>query len=217
MPKVLPEYLELRRQQILDAAATCFARRGFHQTTMQDICDQAELSPGAVYRYFRSKAEIIQAMCARGHSEDVETIRAAMTQGGTLAVFDELIRSFFSELDDNEVCALTIELLAEARKDEFVLDSIRSGWRVIREPLAEIIREAQTNGEIDATLDPDAVARVMMALYQGLLHQKLVEPEAPVGPYGDAVRALFHGSFWRGPETTVLNKTPDSPPAALRH
>ena len=47
MPKVLPEYLELRRQQILDAAAACFSRRGFHQTTMQDICTEAGLSPGA--------------------------------------------------------------------------------------------------------------------------------------------------------------------------
>ncbi|MGE0685263.1 MAG: TetR/AcrR family transcriptional regulator, partial [Dehalococcoidia bacterium] len=45
MPKVLPEYLELRRQQILDAAAACFTRAGFHQTTMQDICAESDLSP----------------------------------------------------------------------------------------------------------------------------------------------------------------------------
>ena len=63
MPKVLPQYLETRRQQIIDAAAACFARSGFHRTTMQDICNEAELSPGAVYRYFQSKEDIIQA-CA---------------------------------------------------------------------------------------------------------------------------------------------------------
>jgi AcrR family transcriptional regulator len=56
MPKVTEAHLEARRQQILDAALACFSRRGFHQSTMQDICQEAELSPGAVYRYFRSKA-----------------------------------------------------------------------------------------------------------------------------------------------------------------
>ena len=74
MPKVLPEYLELRRQQILDAAATCFSRRGFHQTTMQDICREAELSPGAVYRYFPSKDAIIEGMCNRGQEQNAEAL-----------------------------------------------------------------------------------------------------------------------------------------------
>ena len=44
MPKVLPEYLETRRREILDAAAACFARDGFHQASMQDICIEADRS-----------------------------------------------------------------------------------------------------------------------------------------------------------------------------
>jgi hypothetical protein len=46
MPKVTEAHLEARRRQIVDAAAACFSQRGFHQTTMQDICKQAALSPG---------------------------------------------------------------------------------------------------------------------------------------------------------------------------
>ena len=42
MPKVQPEYLEHRRQQILGAAAACFSRNGFHQTSMHDICAEAD-------------------------------------------------------------------------------------------------------------------------------------------------------------------------------
>src|SRR3954471_7288814 len=95
MPKVLPEYLELRRQQIVDAAAACFTRRGFHLTTMQDICDEAGMSPGAVYRYFRSKEEIIEAMCARGQSQNAEAIEAAMAHERTKDVFEALISTFF--------------------------------------------------------------------------------------------------------------------------
>ena len=56
MPKVSEAHVEARKQQIMDAAKTCFSRQGFHQTSIQDICREAELSPGAVYRYFDSLA-----------------------------------------------------------------------------------------------------------------------------------------------------------------
>src|SRR6476646_4204190 len=48
-----------RRSEILSAAQTCFARAGFHQTSMQEICAEAGMSPGNLYRYFRSNEDII--------------------------------------------------------------------------------------------------------------------------------------------------------------
>ena len=63
MPKVSDRYLEERRQQILGAAVACFARQGFHRTTMKDIYSECGLSPGAVYDYFKSKDDIIVAAC----------------------------------------------------------------------------------------------------------------------------------------------------------
>ena len=200
MPKVLPEYLELRKQQLLNAAAACFARRGFHQTTMQDICDEASLSPGAVYRYFRSKEEMIEAMCVRGHSEDSASIAKAMAQPDTLAIIDELLRVFFSETEDSELCALSVELVSEARHNDFIRDSLRRSWDQVRTPLAAIIGRAQARGEIAPELDPQSVARVMMALHSGLVQQRLAEPDTDVVAYTAAVRSLLHGAFWRGSE-----------------
>jgi AcrR family transcriptional regulator len=213
MPKVLPEYLELRRQQIVDAAAACFARKGFHHSTMQDICEEADLSPGAVYRYFRSKEEIIEAMCTRGHSEDVERIHAIMAGGETLEVFENLIRAFFMELENRELCILSIELLSEARRNSYVQETLERGQRTIRGALTEIVRAAQAQEDIDPALDPEAVARVMISLYQGLLNQKIVEPTLDVEPYAQAMKALFGGTFWRGGRKTA--KTAAG--AALRH
>ena len=64
MPKVTEEHVAARRRQILSAALRCFARQGFHRTTMQDIFREADLSPGAVYSYFGSKDELIAAIIA---------------------------------------------------------------------------------------------------------------------------------------------------------
>ena len=63
MPKLKPDTQRARREHILDAAEHCFARAGFHRTTMQDICKEAGVSPGALYVYFDSKEALIAGIC----------------------------------------------------------------------------------------------------------------------------------------------------------
>ncbi|HLF79580.1 MAG TPA: TetR/AcrR family transcriptional regulator [Dehalococcoidia bacterium] len=216
MPKVLPEYLELRRQQILDASAACFARRGFHQTTMQDICLQSDLSPGAVYRYFRSKEEIIEAMCAHGQRQNAEVIEGVRAQRSTADAFDELIRIFFLELGDLrsfETCALNLELISEAPRNLHIREYLTETNREVREQFVGLIQQAQSGGEIDPSLDAVSVARVMIAVYQGFITQRLVEPEIDVEGYAQVLRGLFGGTFWQG-ATEPHNSNEQ---AALRH
>ncbi|MBW8820389.1 MAG: helix-turn-helix transcriptional regulator, partial [Streptomyces sp.] len=62
MARVSQAHLDARRRQILDGAAVCFARNGFHATSMQDVLKEADLSAGAVYRYFSGKEELIGAI-----------------------------------------------------------------------------------------------------------------------------------------------------------
>src|SRR5215218_5000095 len=73
MPQVTLEHVEARRRQILSAALRCFAREGFHRTTMQDIFRGADLSPGAVYSYFTGKDELIAAIIGETMSFVVES------------------------------------------------------------------------------------------------------------------------------------------------
>lgn len=53
-----------REAEILAAAAACFARRGAHAASMNEICAEARLSAGALYRYFPSKEAIIEGLAA---------------------------------------------------------------------------------------------------------------------------------------------------------
>ena len=62
MPKVKPEALAARRDEILQAAETCFARQGFHQTTIQDVIKESGLSAGCIYSHLAGKEELIQAV-----------------------------------------------------------------------------------------------------------------------------------------------------------
>ncbi len=105
MPKVSSEHLDARRAQIVDAAVTCFARDGFHRTTMHDICREAALSPGAVYRYFASKEELLEALeqAAPSESTSAKKLLERMKSAGRLD-------SFKAELANRRA----LDLLAES-------------------------------------------------------------------------------------------------------
>ncbi len=61
MPKISDMRRAERREQILNAAWSCFQREGLHATTMDDIIAASGLSAGAVYSYFPSKDALILA------------------------------------------------------------------------------------------------------------------------------------------------------------
>src|SRR5215207_2471603 len=98
MPKVTEAYSAARRQQIIDAAYRCFARKGFHQATMRDIYQEANLSPGAVYHYFDSKDAIIQASFEFDYQRSLDLLDTAKTNDDPLQALHELVDFFFQGL-----------------------------------------------------------------------------------------------------------------------
>ena len=74
MPRVSQQYRDARRREILEAAGRCFAENGFHSTSMQDFFEASGLSAGLVYRYFRSKDELITALAG----EALQLLRASV-------------------------------------------------------------------------------------------------------------------------------------------
>jgi len=62
MSNTLKDNSQDRRAQILDAAIVCFAKQGFHLTSMHDISAQAGISVGLIYRYFENKEALVNAL-----------------------------------------------------------------------------------------------------------------------------------------------------------
>src|ERR1700730_18570250 len=72
-----------RREQIMQAAMACFAKRGFHQTSMHDISAEARISVGLIYRYFENKEAVIAAMADR-HKKEIQAVLERARQAPTL-------------------------------------------------------------------------------------------------------------------------------------
>lgn len=201
MPKVSEAHLEARRRQIIDAAIDCFAREGFHRTTMQDIVREAELSPGAIYRYFESKDEIIEAIADERHAHERELILGARERSDLGQSLRGLAEDMFGSLTDpgeRKRRRLGIQVWAEALRNPRIMRLVRRGVDEPRAMFAELIRTAQERGDISPDLDPDAAARVIIALFQGFVLQQAWDKKTEVEPYLAVVEATLEALLAQG-------------------
>jgi AcrR family transcriptional regulator len=203
MPKVTEEYLDSRRQHIIDSAYRCFARKGFHQTTMRDIYAEAGLSPGAIYHYFSSKDEIIEASFIFDYQRSRPIFEQAAANADPLAAIDDLLQFFYGGLETAAALGadrVNIQGWGEALFNPRLLSPLRIFFHDFQELLAGLVRRAQAAGNIDERFDPEATGEVVLASFLGLYLQKAMIPELEVGRYKDVVMALFHGSFVHSPK-----------------
>jgi AcrR family transcriptional regulator len=162
-----------RRFEILRAAQTCFARSGFHQTSMQEICIEAGMSPGNLYRYFRSKEEIIAGIAERDRADAAEQF-AAVGKGNFFDGLAALAQHHLVERSAEEV-ALCAEIMAESRRNPAVARIYQDMEVDVRARFIALLRSAAERGEI-RDIDFDGTVTVLFALAVGLSWRRAVEP-----------------------------------------
>ena len=196
MPKVSAEHLAARRSGILKAALRCFSRNGVHATSMKDICRAANLSPGAVYRYFDGKERIVETLAEMA----IERIQAFVEASTDEEITPETLARRLEELlealerpENLETMRLDVVIWGEALRQPRVRRIYARGAARLRRSIAELALAAQAQGDLDRELDPRAVARVFMALFEGLALQKVSDPEADLRPALRVARRLLVG------------------------
>lgn len=197
MPRVSAEHLEARRFGILKAALRCFSRNGLHATSMKDICRAANLSPGAVYRYFPSKEAIVEALAELARRrigdflEGLESAEPPATATGTLADRLEALCGALERPENLESMRLDVVMWAEALRLPEVRATYLRGAAALRRSIATLVLDGQAVGVVDPEADPEAVARLFQALFEGLALQKVLEPDRDLGPTLATARHLL--------------------------
>ena len=200
MPKVTEAHIEARRHQILEAARTCFSRQGFHQTTVQDICKEAGLSPGAVYRYFPSKDHIIGATCLDCQQGIVDLIEAAKSEWGSpLQSLDFIVDYVIEWLNgdsSHEATMMNVQLWSEAMRSEEIKNALLTATiDTLGSAFTELFLQAQEQGLVDRELDSRALAITLMGTLHGLVLHRSLDPDIDISACGDAMRAMYQGIF----------------------
>jgi AcrR family transcriptional regulator len=194
MPKVSEAHALARRQQIIDAAYRCFARKGFHQATMRDIYEEAGLSPGAVYHYFDSKHEIIAASFDFDYQRSSDRFAAAAESGDPRGALVDLLSFLLRGLKgaaELNAPRVNVQGWGEALVNPTLRETVTRVLGIYREVLTQTIRRAQASGQIDAAVDAPALANALLSLYYGLELQLALEPGLDVEGYVAAVEGML--------------------------
>jgi len=180
MPKVTEAHLEARRSQILDAAWACFARKGYHQATMHDICQESGLSPGAVYRYFESKEAILVAINERSQEMGRALVEEARSLAGgplnTLEVIGQTMLSYFNDPMVETTTRINIEIWPEIIRNDQLRASVREELTFWHRAVAQLLSEAKERGQLKAEVDPASLAALLICAWDGVRHYSLIDP-----------------------------------------
>jgi TetR/AcrR family transcriptional repressor of uid operon len=175
-----------RRSEILDAARRCFVRMGFHQTSMQQICAEAGMSPGNVYRYFPSKEAIIAGLTERDRAEIAAQLADAQFTTDFFATLAELARHHFVERTEDEV-GICVEIMSESRRNPTVAKIMHEFNAEVKDRLVTMLRSAQERGDISRDADIGGVIEMLMVIVDGVWWRKAIDPDFDAG----AVLPLF--------------------------
>jgi TetR/AcrR family transcriptional regulator, transcriptional repressor of aconitase len=172
MAKVSQEHLDARRRQILDGARRCFVRNGFHASSMQDVLAEVGLSPGAVYRYFRGKDEIVAAIATEAIGQVVEAVSTAAATDPPPPIEDVIAGAAeaLRRLDDEHGNArLALQVWGEATRSPVIAQAFSEAYREIRERYAALLRAYQ-GGDGDTA----AAAKLLTAILPGYILQHVL-------------------------------------------
>lgn len=194
MPKVTQEYMDARRQQILDAARRCFLRDGFHSTSMQDLFAESGLSSGAVYRHFAGKDEVITAIVEE-NMRDVLTMVQGVAKdrpnSSLGAVMADILDTVKAKTAEQNLAALSVLAWSEALRNPALFSQFNDLLAQMRSALTEVVREHQQSATLAHEVSPEAIAAAFMCTLPGYILQLAMGDAKAMEGVPDALRALW--------------------------
>ena len=184
-----------RRQHILQAATACFARSGFHGTSMQEICQAAGMSPGAVYRYFRSKDDIIAAIADEERGRNLTRLTEARPEGDFIDYLVRLGLGFLAEMTEPGRAALMAEVFAEGLRNPAAAARFKMNAEDCTDVVRTLIAQAVAAGEIAPPADVDFAISALMATTEGLVMRMSFDPGLTVARMEPLLRLVAEGLF----------------------
>jgi AcrR family transcriptional regulator len=169
-----------RKEQILQAASSVFSHIGFHAANVSDVAKEAHVSQGTVYHYFKSKEELFMAVFeaweTESFSREVRAVRGGSASAAErLRQLAEAVGKSMEQTVDS--FPASVEFWSHIHRNAAVQEGFQRIFADLRSTLANFVREGIVRGEF-VSMDPNAVASLLIAVYDGLVLQWLADPQS---------------------------------------
>lgn len=195
----------VREQQMLDAAVQMFSVNGYHETSMDAIAAEAQISKPMLYLYYGSKEELFGACLNRELARFIEAVRADIDlELSPKDLLRNTIRSFLHYIDANRASWLV--MYTQATSSQAFAQTVREGRAHIIEMVARLLRTGTRNPDADTDFGMMAVALVGAG---EAVATRVSTGDADVKEAAD----LMFNLFWRGLKGTPSDGVNGAPPA----
>jgi AcrR family transcriptional regulator len=202
VPRLAPATREARRAEIVAAARRCFARDGFHVTTMPDVAREAGLSTGAAYRYFTGKEDLVLEVAQEAFAllfspldrllENSASVTVAEVVDTAVSAVDRPhpVDAAGHEVSTTELLQCAVQAWSEVLRHEGLRRRAEEGVHRVLAEIADLLRRGQTGGTVHEDVDVEGAARVVLALVHGFALQRTAFGLHDVEVFTAGVRAL---------------------------
>ncbi|WP_460774429.1 TetR family transcriptional regulator [Microbacterium sp. GXF7504] len=160
------------RQRIVDEALTVFAQRGFTAGSLREIAKRVDLTPAGVLHHFASKEELFAEVIRQRD----EKVRQAAGDPAEHTLIEQAQKVVAHNQATRGLTSLYATVSAEATDPEHPShDEFAGRYRDVAASAAELLRTAQAAGEVRADIDPEAAARLISAVMDGIQLQWLLD------------------------------------------
>jgi TetR/AcrR family transcriptional repressor of uid operon len=163
---------------------------------MQDICAEAGMSPGNLYRYFPSKEALIAGIAERDRAEVAQQFASADLSHGLFAVLEGLAHHHFAVRADEQV-ALCTEIMAESRRDPEIARISAAFDADVKKWLLDLFRAGAERGDIPSDIDFEGVVTMLMIIADGVWWRRALDPsfdpESVLPIFMDLTRHMLRG------------------------
>lgn len=165
------------RRDLLNAAETSFAKRGYAGTSVSEIARAAGITSSAVYRHFDSKADILLTIIRERRLH--VGIDQAMKDTDALepVAFAQMISSYI-DADMHNVRQLILEIYRTALQDEQAAQSVAKSQLALRSAVSDGLRRSRDKGgNISQKVDTLLAADLMLVAAVGLSALEAINPD----------------------------------------
>ena len=161
------------RTKIIEAARRRFKHYGYTKTTMAELADDCEMSPGNIYRYFPGKLDIAEEICRNASIQNAAALSNILTKPNCTAaqrlrdfLFQDLRETFHTLEEDPKIVEMA-QIVATQRPTFF-----NEGLSREREVLQRIIEFGNASGEFRVA-DPVFIAEVIQSATMKFMYPQL--------------------------------------------